>query len=234
MRRRYLVWKIPSKPGGDYAHWKPLLGPHGLAVHAVGDQAVVHRFGDGHARGALHFLGAFSDEGRSGCTSDLALLWNLPLADGASVAIPKFADVKHSGYKPFTFAAGAGRCHPGAAASAPPTMFEPIHPRGILSNGRVNTSHQGTCSKQGFKLAKGMVIDCRTTPDPRGQLASLQPVELHQPAPSQHQHNGLASIKSGLAALRDFDPAYRRYGSFTSFPLSRRVRFAPRAERLLG
>src|SRR6266478_8379002 len=48
--------------GGDYAHWKPLLRPQGLAVHAVGDQAVVHRFGDGHARGALHFLGAFSDE----------------------------------------------------------------------------------------------------------------------------------------------------------------------------
>src|SRR6266550_3272309 len=41
--------------GGDYAHWKPLLRPQGLAVHAVGDQAVVHRFGDGHARGALHF-----------------------------------------------------------------------------------------------------------------------------------------------------------------------------------
>src|SRR5262249_35536270 len=159
-----------------------------------------------------------------------ALLWNLPLADGASVAIPKFADVKHSGYKPFTFAAGAGRCHPGAAASAPPTMFEPIHPRGILSKGRVNTSHQGTCSKQDFKLAKGMAIDCRTTTDHRGQLASLQPVELHQTAPSQHQHNGLASIKSGLAALRDFDPTYRRYGSFTSFALSRRVRFAPRAE----
>src|SRR5215831_18032252 len=48
--------------GRDYAHWKPLLRPQGLAVHAVGDQAVVHRFGDGHARGALHFLGAFSDE----------------------------------------------------------------------------------------------------------------------------------------------------------------------------
>src|SRR6516225_6661921 len=48
--------------GGDYAHWKPLLRPQGFAVHAVGDQAVVHRFGDGHARGALHFLGAFSDE----------------------------------------------------------------------------------------------------------------------------------------------------------------------------
>src|SRR5947208_2328192 len=37
--------------GGDYAHWKPLLRPQGLAVHAVGDQAVVHRFGDGQARG---------------------------------------------------------------------------------------------------------------------------------------------------------------------------------------
>src|SRR6266850_1104260 len=47
---------------GDQAHWKPLLRPQGLAVHAVGDQAVVHRFGDGHARGALYFLGAFSDE----------------------------------------------------------------------------------------------------------------------------------------------------------------------------
>src|SRR6476469_3375230 len=48
--------------GGNDAHWKPLLRPQGLAVHAVGDQAVVHRFGDGHARGALHFLGAFGDE----------------------------------------------------------------------------------------------------------------------------------------------------------------------------
>src|SRR5262245_6728501 len=47
---------------GDQAHWKPLLRPQGLAVHAVGDEAVVHRFGDRHARGALHFLGAFSDE----------------------------------------------------------------------------------------------------------------------------------------------------------------------------
>src|SRR5262249_58838282 len=34
----------------------------------------------------------------------------------------------------------------------------------------------------------------------------------------------------GLAAVRDFDPAYVGSGSFTSFPLSRRVRFAPRAE----
>ena len=48
--------------GGDQAHGKPLLRPQGLAVHAVGNQTVVHCFGDGHARGALHFLGAFSDE----------------------------------------------------------------------------------------------------------------------------------------------------------------------------
>src|ERR1700752_2846001 len=48
--------------GGDKAHWKPLLRPQGLAVLAVGDHAVVHRFGDGYARGALHLLGAFSDE----------------------------------------------------------------------------------------------------------------------------------------------------------------------------
>src|SRR5258705_5973455 len=47
---------------GDDAYWKPLLRPQGLAVHAVGDQGVVHRFGDRHARGALNFLGAFSDE----------------------------------------------------------------------------------------------------------------------------------------------------------------------------
>jgi hypothetical protein len=32
------------------------------------------------------------------------------------------------------------------------------------------------------------------------------------------------------AALRVFDPAYARFGSFTSFPPSRRVRFVPRAD----
>src|SRR5262249_27648873 len=47
---------------GDQAHWIPLLRPHGLAVDAVGHDAVVHGFCDGHARGALYFLGAFSDE----------------------------------------------------------------------------------------------------------------------------------------------------------------------------
>src|SRR6266571_4617995 len=48
--------------GNHDAHWKPLLWPQGLAVHAVGDDAVVHRFFDGNARCALHFLGAFSNE----------------------------------------------------------------------------------------------------------------------------------------------------------------------------
>src|SRR5215813_2972148 len=50
------------KAGGDQPHRKPILRTQGLAVHAVGDDAVVHRFSNGHARGALHFLGAFSDE----------------------------------------------------------------------------------------------------------------------------------------------------------------------------
>src|SRR5262249_53203705 len=34
------------------------------------------------------------------------------------------------------------------------------------------------------------------------------------------------------AALRDFRPLYDRYGSFASFPPSRHVRFAPRADIL--
>src|SRR3984893_16614262 len=44
--------------GSHQAQRKTVLRPHGLADHAVGDDAVVHRLGDGHARGALHFLGA--------------------------------------------------------------------------------------------------------------------------------------------------------------------------------
>src|SRR5262245_40983558 len=44
------------------AHGEPLLRPQGLAVLAVGDDAVVHPFGDRYARCALHFLGAFGDE----------------------------------------------------------------------------------------------------------------------------------------------------------------------------
>src|SRR5215471_2550462 len=48
--------------GREQPQRKTVLRPHGLAVHAVGDDAVVHGFGDGHARGALHFLGAFGHE----------------------------------------------------------------------------------------------------------------------------------------------------------------------------
>src|SRR6202163_425864 len=54
--------KNAFEAGHDYPQWKPLLWPQGLAVLSVGDDAVVHRFGDGHAQGALHFLGAFSNE----------------------------------------------------------------------------------------------------------------------------------------------------------------------------
>src|SRR5262245_22953458 len=35
--------------GGDYAHWKPLLRPQGLTVHAVRDTAVLYRPGAGRA-----------------------------------------------------------------------------------------------------------------------------------------------------------------------------------------
>src|SRR5262249_30955847 len=38
------------------------------------------------------------------------------------------------------------------------------------------------------------------------------------------------SVRQEAAALRDFDPAYVADGSITSFPPSRRVRFAPRAD----
>ena len=38
-----------------------------------------------------------------------------------------------------------------------------------------------------------------------------------------------ASHSRKIAALRDFDPADVRFGSFTSFPPSRRVPFAPKS-----
>src|SRR5262245_60725834 len=44
--------------------------------------------------------------------------------------------------------------HPGAGPHAPPTMFEPIHPRDILSKGRVDTSHQG-CVVSRTSTSKG-------------------------------------------------------------------------------
>jgi hypothetical protein len=44
--------------------------------------------------------------------------------------------------------------------------------------------------------------------------------------------NNESTVRQKTSALRNFDPAYDRSGSFTSFLLSRRVRFAPRAEAL--
>src|SRR5262245_6430298 len=41
---------------------------------------------------------------------------------------------------------------------------------------------------------------------------------------------GDTPVEQQPAAMQDFDPTYDRCGSFTSFPLSRRVRFAPRAD----
>ena len=52
----------PFEAGNHQPQRKSVLGPHGLAVHPVGDEAVVHRLGDGHARRALHFLRPFRDE----------------------------------------------------------------------------------------------------------------------------------------------------------------------------
>ena len=46
------------------------------------------------------------------------------------------------------------------------------------------------------------------------ELATLQLTELHPlPQTIERQGRGLASIKSGLAALRDFDAAFDRFGS---------------------
>ena len=56
--------KDPFEAGNHQPQRKSVLRPHGLAVHAVGDDAVVHRLGDRHARRALHFLRAFGDEPR--------------------------------------------------------------------------------------------------------------------------------------------------------------------------
>src|SRR6202035_824257 len=44
--------KNAFEAGHDYSQWEPLLRPQGLAVLSVGNDAVVHRFGDRHARGA--------------------------------------------------------------------------------------------------------------------------------------------------------------------------------------
>ena len=48
----------------------------------------------------------------------------------------------------------------------------------------------------------------------RDELATLQLTELHPlPQTMERQGCGLASTKSGLAALRDFDAAFDRFGS---------------------
>ena len=48
--------------GNQEPQRKTLLGPHSLAVHAIGHEHVVHRLGERHARRALHFFRAFGDE----------------------------------------------------------------------------------------------------------------------------------------------------------------------------
>ena len=58
--------------GHHQPHREPLLRPHRLAIHAVGDDAVFHRLGHRHARGALHFLRPFRDE--PGCPAFQAAL----------------------------------------------------------------------------------------------------------------------------------------------------------------
>ena len=64
---------------------------------------------------------------------------------------------------------------------------------------------------------------CRSAAEQCDDLATFQPSEL-QPSSSgpgvQGQHNGIVTIKSGVAALRDFDPAYRRFGSKRESPTS--------------
>ena len=64
--------KDSFEAGDHQPQRKPVLGPHGLAVHAVGHDAVVHRLGDRHARRALHFLRPFRDE--PGCPAFQAAL----------------------------------------------------------------------------------------------------------------------------------------------------------------
>jgi hypothetical protein len=55
---------------------------------------------------------------------------------------------------------------------------------------------------------------CRRAPEQGDELASLQPVELHQTAPSQQVSiTDWRPSSQGLAALRDLDPAYDGFGS---------------------
>jgi hypothetical protein len=56
------------------------------------------------------------------------------------------------------------------------------------------------------------------------ELAALQLIELHPLSPvMEQQDSALASIKSGLVALRDFGSAYRRFGSQPAFTASQHI-----------
>jgi hypothetical protein len=55
----------------------------------------------------------------------------------------------------------------------------------------------------------------RDAAEQRYKLATLQLTELHPPPLTmERQDSGLASIESALAALRDFDAAFDRFGSW--------------------
>jgi hypothetical protein len=59
----------------------------------------------------------------------------------------------------------------------------------------------------------------------RDELAPLQLTEcIRCPKPWSGKGNGLASTKSGLAALRDFDAAFDRFGSNASRRYARDAR----------
>jgi hypothetical protein len=54
----------------------------------------------------------------------------------------------------------------------------------------------------------------RSAAEQRNELATLQSTGLHPLPPTmERQDSGLASIESGLVALRDFDAAFDRVGS---------------------
>ena len=54
--------KDSFEAGNHQPQRKPVLGPHRLAVHAVGHQTVVHALGQRHARRSLHFFHPFCNE----------------------------------------------------------------------------------------------------------------------------------------------------------------------------
>ena len=55
---------------------------------------------------------------------------------------------------------------------------------------------------------------CCRAAEKRDELAPFQLTELHARPPSEgDQHNGLTGVSQGLVAVRDFELAYRRFGS---------------------